>query len=598
MYQLLAEIDSLRREKQTTTTQSSPHVSFEEAYGGLQPGTPSVLNRFRDEGSSSQGGAQPWEMTAEEPDVSYRSTDYSGLPHTSASSLSRTLQDLSVSGEDVDACFQMFLQHNLEYVPILETSLRPDDCYVYSPLLFWTILAIGSMRFERDPTLIIAIAPMVMDLAKDAVFSCRDVIATIQSFTLLCSWPMPVDTLEKDPSPALAGAALQLAINSGLHVWGIGQDFSRRRLNPGGQNSIDFRAKLWVNCLIVCQRVNITFGVSPPVPPDTYHREKYGERLSATLTPSVEFQRRLCLAHSEGIVTLEKTLNSKSSDGYTETMRSNIENIVSNLKNLKTKCPTSFDQFLLDGAVLQTSCFHLLLPQSSLNSEKLFALYDTAVDFVRLGIELDQKRNIAEHAPPFFSRTLFLACCVILRIARSSLREALDLKRGREAYFKTINMHKRLSVRHDDAHSRATVILSQLWAGKMIDVQTKRSAGQVRLKCRSRLGMSLLYDCWWIWRQEFQGQPDPYSEEDNGTDPSAEDMAFHATPTSTDFGNMDLWWPSYEIFTGNYAQDAETRPEGSGNIAEMGTNFSPAFQSLQTLSSPFTTAARAEQFPP
>jgi transcriptional regulatory protein LEU3 len=139
-------------------------------------------------------------------------------------------------------------------MPILDTSLHPNDCYQYSPLLFWTILAIGSMRFESDPTLIVALGPEVIGLAKDAVFSCKDVIATVQSFTLLCAWPMPVDTLEKDPSPALAGAALQLAINSGLHVWGIGQDFSRTRLDPGGRNSADFRARLWVNCLITCQR--------------------------------------------------------------------------------------------------------------------------------------------------------------------------------------------------------------------------------------------------------------------------------------------------------------------------------------------------------
>ncbi|KIW84496.1 hypothetical protein Z517_03746 [Fonsecaea pedrosoi CBS 271.37] len=596
MYELLAEIDSLRREKHSAPSQPSPHVSFQPAYEGLQPDTSPILTQFRDEGSAQE--LQTWEIAAEEPDLSYRNAQDPPLPHASTTSLPRVLQDLSVSGEDVDACFQIFLQHYLSYVPILENSLRPDDCYVYSPLLFWTILAIGSMRFERDPTLIIAIGPMVMELAKDAVFSCKDVIATIQSFTLLCTWPMPVETLERDPSPALAGAALQLAINSGLHVWGIGQDFSRRRLNPGGQNSVDFRAKLWVNCLIVCQRVNIAFGVSPPVLPDTYQREKYSERLSATLSPSIEFQRRLCLLHSEGIITLEKTLNSKVSDAYTVALKSEIENIVSDLKSLRTRSPSSFDQFLLDGAVLQISCFHMLLPQSALSSETLFELYDIAVVFAELGAELDQKQKIAEHAPPFFSRIMFLACCVILRIARSSLREALDLKKGREVYFKTIILHKRLSIRHDDAYSRATVILSQLWSGKMIEAQTRRSAGQVRVKCRSRLGMSLLYDCWWYWRQEFQGHPDPYPDEENRSDESEDNMALQATPTSTDFGNMDLWWPSYEIFTGTYAQDADSRSGGLGNLTELEPNLAPAYHSLHTLSSPFAAADRSEQFPP
>lgn len=173
----------------------------------------------------------------------------------------------------------------------------------------------------------------------------------------------------------------------------------------------------------------------------------------------------------------------------------------------------STDQFLLHGAVLQVCCFHLLLPHSAIDSEKLFELYDKATDFVQLGTELDQVQEITSHAPPFFARLLFLASSVVLRIARSSLREAVDLKKGRKAIFETINMHKKLSVRDNDALARSTVILSQLWSGSLIDQQSERNGGQVRLKCRSRLGMSILYDCWWFWRQEFQGHPDPYDDE-------------------------------------------------------------------------------------
>lgn len=76
--------------------------------------------------------------------------------------------------------------------------------------------------------------------------------------------------------------------------------------------------------------------------PDAYQHEKYGERLSSVLTPSVEFQRCLCLTHSEGIVTLEKALGCKGSDSYAANVKLNIESIVGNLKNLQSKCPTHF----------------------------------------------------------------------------------------------------------------------------------------------------------------------------------------------------------------------------------------------------------------
>lgn len=191
-----------------------------------------------------------------------KASRYQGMTLMIVSQCKSSIKSLRIALGDVFD--RRFLGQNLPYVPILETSLRADDCYEHSPLLFWTILAIGSMRFYQDPTLIISVGPKVLDLAKDAVFSCKDVVATIQSFTLLCAWPMPMDTLEKDPSPALAGAALQLAISIGLHVWGIGQDFARKRLSPGGRNSRDFRARLWVNCLIVCQRQVFTCYL--PVP--------------------------------------------------------------------------------------------------------------------------------------------------------------------------------------------------------------------------------------------------------------------------------------------------------------------------------------------
>jgi hypothetical protein len=84
-------------------------------------------------------------------------------------------------------------------------------------------------------------------------------------------------------------------------------------------------------------------------------------------------------------------------------------------------------------------------------------------------------------------------------------------------------------------------------------------------------------------------------ENANGADDPTTDMAFQATPTSTDFGNMDLWWPSYEIFTGNYDQDTEARPEETINGMASGC-APPAFNSLHTMPAPFPMADGAEHF--
>jgi transcriptional regulatory protein LEU3 len=113
-----------------------------------------------------------------------------------------------------------------------------------------------------------------MDLALPALYSILQPIPAIQAVLLLCSWPMPTSTLFTDPSHALAGAAMQLAIQNGLHILCREQDFARRPtkkeddLGPSPAQSIDpkseiglwsadgeivFRIRLWVHCVTVFQ---------------------------------------------------------------------------------------------------------------------------------------------------------------------------------------------------------------------------------------------------------------------------------------------------------------------------------------------------------
>jgi transcriptional regulatory protein LEU3 len=52
----------------------------------------------------------------------------------------------------------------------------------------------------------------------------------------------------------LAGAMLQLAMSIGLHVYGVGQDFSRTKLQFDQWQQVQ-RARLWALCLTVSQKL-------------------------------------------------------------------------------------------------------------------------------------------------------------------------------------------------------------------------------------------------------------------------------------------------------------------------------------------------------
>ena len=79
-------------------------------------------------------------------------------------------------------------------------------------------------------------------------------IQTIQGLLLLCVWPVPINTAQKDISHVLSGAAMTLATQIGLHVTGTGQEFARVKLDSNRSQNL-FRAQLWIHSVMICNRL-------------------------------------------------------------------------------------------------------------------------------------------------------------------------------------------------------------------------------------------------------------------------------------------------------------------------------------------------------
>ena len=139
-------------------------------------------------------------------------------------------------------------------IPILEPDLSPNEYYERSPFLFWTIVFVGSRRYTADPILLSLLSPRINIMALHALEARAAPIQTIQGILLLLLWPVPINTMHRDFSHVLSGAAIHLAMQIGLHVVGSGQDFARTRLNPSIHTQKVFRAQLWMHCLIICNR--------------------------------------------------------------------------------------------------------------------------------------------------------------------------------------------------------------------------------------------------------------------------------------------------------------------------------------------------------
>ena len=131
--------------------------------------------------------------------------------------------------------------------------MSPNEYYDTSPFLFWSIMVTGSRRYTEDPTILDKTSQLITPLAFSSMALRSTPIPVIQGLLILCTWRLPTNSMYKDMTHVLCGAAVHLATQIGLHVAGVGQDFARMPVKKDQEQAI-FRAKLWMQCVIASIR--------------------------------------------------------------------------------------------------------------------------------------------------------------------------------------------------------------------------------------------------------------------------------------------------------------------------------------------------------
>jgi transcriptional regulatory protein LEU3 len=144
-----------------------------------------------------------------------------------------------------------FFKHYHPMLPILDPSWDPDSFYKMSPFVFWCLLVTGSRRYELDPTILTRVSPSVKQLALKAQSQVTSYFATICGLLILCTWPLPMNTTWEDPSPMYSGAAMQLALQHGLHMCAK-QHASARPTTSRNIHQEAFLARVWAYLEFVC----------------------------------------------------------------------------------------------------------------------------------------------------------------------------------------------------------------------------------------------------------------------------------------------------------------------------------------------------------
>jgi hypothetical protein len=147
------------------------------------------------------------------------------------------------------------------------------------------------------------------------------------------------------------------------------------------------------------------------------------------------------------------------------------------------------------------------------DAEGLSRFYSLCISVIQSAatMQTTQKIYLPSVSQSFIDRTITLAAFTILRLVRSPLAQHLDVLAGERAFSQAYDFLKGVSLQPGDIHFRTAHIMKDLWGS---DKVFRRKDGRVEslyLRLRTRLSMSVSYDMFWYWREEFSNMKNPYS---------------------------------------------------------------------------------------
>lgn len=219
----------------------------------------------------------------------------------------------------------------------------------------------------------------------------------------------------------------------------------------------------------------------------------------------------------------------------------------------------SFADKVVDNLQLICGRLHIcvlrFLQKDQTDPVGLVELFGVAVSLIETFAQLDTSSDFALYSSFYFSRCLGLAAIVILKLSRNTPQLTINLDRGEQCYFTAIRLLRRRAINSPDLDTKLADILTQLWSSQLIFRDTDGNVDSLQLRIKSRLSMSSFFDCLWWWRQEFAGEPNPFTsqlvsrQQNDSDDPTP--SAQHVFDSDRAFSNLFTYDEDYFIFFEN-----------------------------------------------
>ncbi|BDD61279.1 hypothetical protein MAP00_006338 [Monascus purpureus] len=418
---------------------------------------------------------------------------------------SRTLNGVTLTGEEVDDIFQLFFNHYARFLPLFDPHTSPNSYYAQSPFLFWTVIGVACRNYSQNPTLLTALRQSISEMALLTVASTAAPWHNIKGLLLMLTWPFPKDVNYPDITFPLSGMLLHIAMQNALHIPMSSHEFSRVKIPALSEADMIRRSELWAHCIIVYKLTCVCKGqcANPLVnfEQDPGEKQVLFHKIDPSLLLKVKCQEIVAKCSA---AALENGMRNMSAD-QERALDILLRNFESQANDLEAQVISEDDKLHTTYCRMSILALHFFKNHTLVSTGCLPRIVNTACAVVEQAEGLGRRLNAISTAPMYVSFGVLIALVSLLRILKSSASRGIDAERAKSCLFKGINLAKQMSVGSTDLAAKTVVILNQLWHSTKA---FRKSDGSeyTTLRIRSRLVLSPVLDAVWWWRDEFDAQ--------------------------------------------------------------------------------------------
>ncbi|ORY06882.1 hypothetical protein BCR34DRAFT_489775 [Clohesyomyces aquaticus] len=484
-------------------------------------------------------------------------------------------REVKLGPTQVADLFGDFFQHYHPFLPFLDPTRSPDDvCNKDSKLLFWAIISVAARHYEADPGLLDLLKRPLTELIWKEIRETPN-HHVVKALCLLCTWPLPARTTVKDPTFMLSGVMMQIAMQIGLHRPTHPQDFARTKVRVRPED-INDRLRTWAVCNIVAQTVSTGYGQpSITLYDSTLEFRMDDEDHMKIMSPDLFIRLRQEMAASR----INKLLYSSNSHRFSDSAGPTYMNLEASRLKEERGLLDGVDRELEDlhhrAVTLHLHLYAWFNTESRLEMrDDLVSLYYAAIEFLQKIFQL-QREDRLKYVPYYIMQMALAAGFTLLKLLNSDFAARLPSDQGKSFVLQTITAVRKSKVEPNDLLDRHGEVLAQLWKessrgrslhsmsqspivgnpsmATMFNTQVQQQQQQqqpqqtqghqrresasifedpLRLIIRSRMSMSVVFDCVFRWR-ESQVSGTAASEQLDATvlnNPTNPDSSTNSTP--------------------------------------------------------------------